>query len=132
MGTTNEARGARNAPASSGTLYAAVEVSRKRWVVAIHAPDAGEVGLHAIPAADTAALAGLMDRARDAVQREHGLRPRVLCGYEAGYERASGSPAGSPGSGSKRSCSTPRACRRTAGRSGSRRTGWTRRGCSGR
>ena len=63
-----------------------MEVSRKRWVVAIHALDAGGVGLHAIPAADTAALAGLMDRARDAVQREHGLRPRVLCGYEAGYE----------------------------------------------
>ncbi len=86
MGTTNEAGGARNAPASSGTLYAVVEVSRKRWVVAIHAPDAGGVGLHAIPAADTAALAGLMDRARDALERERGLRPRVLCGYEAGYE----------------------------------------------
>ena len=27
-----------------------------------------------------------MDRARDALERQHGLRPRVLCGYEAGYE----------------------------------------------
>ena len=49
--------------------------------------NAGGIGLHAIPAADTAALAGLMDRAaRDALERERGLRPRVLCGYEAGYE----------------------------------------------
>ena len=86
MGTANEAGGARNAPGSNGTLYAAVEVSRKRWVVALHAPDAGGIGLHAIPAADTAALAGLMDRTRDALERERGLRPRVLCGYEAGYE----------------------------------------------
>ena len=86
MGTTNEAGGTRNAPASSGTIYAAVEVSRKSWTVALHTPDAGRIGLHTVPAADTAALAGLIDRARDALERGHGPRPRVLCGYEAGYE----------------------------------------------
>ena len=86
MGTTNEAGGTRNAPASSGTVYAAVEVSRKSWVVALHTGDTGRVALHTIPAADTAALAGLLHRARDALQRRHGPRPRVLCGYEAGYE----------------------------------------------
>ena len=86
MGTTNEAGGAWNAPTSGGTIYAAVEVSRKSWVVALHTPDTGRIGLHTVPAADTAALAGLMGRARDALERQHGLRPRVLCGYEAGYE----------------------------------------------
>ena len=86
MATLNEAGEARNAPASSGTIYAAVEVSRKSWTVALHAPDANRIGLHTVPAADTAALAGLIDRARDALERGHGLRPRVLCGYEAGYE----------------------------------------------
>ena len=86
MGTTNEAGGTRNAPASSGTIYAAVEVSRKSWTVALHTPDAGRIGLHTVPAADTAALAGLIDRARDALECGHGPRPRVLCGYEAGYE----------------------------------------------
>ena len=84
MATLNEAGGARNAPGR--TIYAAVEVSRKSWTVALHAPDAGRIGLHTVPAADTAALAGLMDRARDALEHRHGLRPRVLCGYEAGYE----------------------------------------------
>ena len=86
MGTTNEAGGTRNAPASIGTIYAAVEVSRKSWTVALHTPDAGRIGLHTVPAADTAALAGLIDRARDALECGHGPRPRVLCGYEAGYE----------------------------------------------
>ena len=86
MATTNEAGGTRNAPASSGTIYAAVEVSRKSWTVALHTPDAGRIGLHTVPAADTAALAGLIDRARDALECGHGPRPRVLCGYEAGYE----------------------------------------------
>ena len=86
MGTTNEAGGTRNASASSGTIYAAVEVSRKSWTVALHTPDAGRIGLHTVPAADTAALAGLIDRARDALECGHGPRPRVLCGYEAGYE----------------------------------------------
>ena len=77
--------GTRNAPASSGSLYAVVEVSRKRWVVALHAPDAGGIGLHAFPATDTAP-AGPMDRARDALEHERGLRPRAPCGYEAGCE----------------------------------------------
>ena len=86
MATTNEAGGTRNAPTSSGTIYAAVEVSRKSWTVALHTPDAGRIGLHTVPAADTAALAGLIDRARDVLECGHGPRPRVLCGYEAGYE----------------------------------------------
>ena len=86
MATLNEAGvdDARNA--AGHTIYAAVEVSRKSWVVALHTPDAGRIGLHTVPAADTAALAGLIDRARDALECGHGLRPRVLCGYEAGYE----------------------------------------------
>ena len=86
MATLHEAGtdGTRNA--AGHTIYAAVEVSRKSWTVALHAPDAGRIGLHTVPAADTAALAGLMDRARDTLERRHGLRPRVLCGYEAGYE----------------------------------------------
>ena len=86
MGKSNEAGvdEARNAPRC--TIYAAVEVSRKSWTVALQAPDAGRIGLHTVPAADATALAGLMDRARDALERERGSRPRVLCGYEAGYE----------------------------------------------
>ena len=84
MATSNEAMQAQNA--SGHTMYVAVEVSRKSWTVALHARNTGRIGIHTLPAADTAALAGLVDRARNALEREHGARPRVLCGYEAGYE----------------------------------------------
>ncbi len=84
MATSNEAVQAQNA--SGHTMYVAVEVSRKSWTIALHARNTGRIGIHTLPAADTAALAGLVDRARDALEREHGARPRVLCGYEAGYE----------------------------------------------
>ena len=84
MATSNEAVQAQNP--SGHTMYVAVEVSRKSWTVALHARNTGRIGIHTLPAADTAALAGVVDRARDALEREHGARPRVLCGYEAGYE----------------------------------------------
>ena len=56
MATLHEAGtdGARNA--AGHTIYAAVEVSRKSWTVALHTPDAGRIGLHTVPAADTAAV----------------------------------------------------------------------------
>ncbi len=73
--------------AREGTVYVAVEVSRKSWVVGVHAPDSGGgVGLHRLPAADVAGLAALIERAREAPDRAPGERPRVLCAYEAGYE----------------------------------------------
>ena len=84
MTTSNEAVQAQNA--SGHTIYVAVEVSRKIWTVALHARNTGRIGVRTLPAADTAALAGLVDQARNALEREHGARPRVLCSYEAGYE----------------------------------------------
>ena len=88
MATLNEAGQARNAAGHTlgHTIYAAVEVSRKSWTVALHTRNTGRIGLHTVPAANTAALAGLIDRAREALERGRGPRPRVLCGYEAGYE----------------------------------------------
>ena len=81
MATSNEAVQAQNAPGH--TMCVAVEVSRKSWTIALHARNTGRIGIHTLPAADTAALVGLVDRARDALEREHGARPRVLCGYAA-------------------------------------------------
>ena len=84
MGTMCERGGA--AGAANRTIYAAVEVSRKSWVVGLHAPNATGIGVHVIPAADVDALAGLFDRARARLERGEGVPSRVLCGYEAGYE----------------------------------------------
>lgn len=45
------------------TLYAAVEVSRKSWVVGLLAPGARRVALHCIPPADVSALTALAEHA---------------------------------------------------------------------
>ena len=84
MGATSETGGARNPP--DHTIHAAVEVSRKSWVVGVRAPDTGRIETHTVAAADADALTGLLDRARETLERRRGFRPRVLCAYEAGYE----------------------------------------------
>ena len=83
MGATSETGGTRNPP--DHTIHAAVEVSRKSWVVGVRAPDTGRIETHTVAAADADALTGLLDRARETLERR-GVRPRVLCAYEAGYE----------------------------------------------
>ena len=52
----------------------------------LHVPNATGIDVRVIPAADVDALAGLIDRARARLEPGGGVRSRVLCGYEAGYE----------------------------------------------
>ena len=80
MATSNEAVQAQNP--SGHTMYVAVEVSRRAGRSPSTPGTRPDRDPHP-PAADTAALAGVVDRARDALEREHGVRPRVLCGYAA-------------------------------------------------
>ena len=78
---TNDDTGSRGS-AREGTVYVAVEVSRKSWVVGVHVPElGGGVGLHHLPAADVAGLAALIGRARETRGHDPSARPRVLCGY---------------------------------------------------
>ena len=65
------------------TLYVAVEVSDKSWVVGIGTPaDPGKVGMHTLAPADTD---GLVAKIGKACARA-GDPSRVLLTYEAGYE----------------------------------------------
>ena len=70
------------------TIYVAVEISLKSWIVGVHCPDAsgGSVSIHTLAAADTAGLLDLVGSVRKRVAREVGARPRVMLTYEAGYE----------------------------------------------
>ena len=68
------------------TIHVAVEVSRKSWTVGLRAPGASRIELHSIPAADTVALDALIGQASEALRHDDGVEPRVVCGYEAGYE----------------------------------------------
>ena len=65
------------------TLYVAVEVSGKSWVIGIGAPEEpGKVGMHTLAPADTGALVAKIGKAC----ARFGDPCRVLLTYEAGYE----------------------------------------------
>ncbi|MDE0101686.1 MAG: IS110 family transposase [Bryobacterales bacterium] len=83
MPATNEA--AAPACAEHNTLYVAIEISRKSWVVGIKSP-ASEIGLHSLGPADKEGLRDLIDSQRAKAERALDREVRVLCCYEAGYE----------------------------------------------
>lgn len=70
----------------NNTVYVAVEISRKSWVVGIKSPTRDRIGLHALQAADTDALKTLIEGQQVKAERTLGQQVRVLCCYEAGYE----------------------------------------------
>ena len=84
MPATNEA--VARAGAESSTLYVAIEISAKSWVVGINSPTSARIGLHSLGAADVDALRELVERQRAKAERALGGDVRVLCCYEAGYE----------------------------------------------
>lgn len=76
------------APAGTehSTLYVAVEVSRKSWVVGLKSPLGERIGLHSIGAADVEGLKGLVEHHRAKAERATDREVRTVCCYEAGYE----------------------------------------------
>ncbi len=74
------------AGAEASTLYVAVEVSRKGWVVGLKSPLGEKIGLHTLGAADVAGLKGLLEKHRSRAERALGRGVEVRVCYEAGYE----------------------------------------------
>ena len=74
------------AGAERSTLYVAIEISAKSWVVGIKDPTSERIGLHWLGAADVNGLRDLVERQRAKAERALGCEVRVLCCYEAGYE----------------------------------------------
>ncbi len=66
------------------TLYLAIEISRKSWVVGIKSPASERIGMHALEAADVEGLRDLMGRHRAGAERALGQEVRVLCCYHTG------------------------------------------------
>ena len=64
------------------TLYVAIEISRKSWVVGIKSPTGERISMHSLEPADVKGLSDLIERHRAGANHE----VRVLCCYEAGYE----------------------------------------------
>ena len=49
-------------------IFAAIELSKKSWMVAVQTPLSDKIGVHTLPAGDGAALLKLLARAR---RRDH-------------------------------------------------------------
>jgi transposase len=75
-----------SADAKPAPLFVALELSKARWVVALHAPDSDKVGLYRIDGGDTERLVTLIDAKRAHAEKKLGRAVRVVCCYEAGHD----------------------------------------------
>ena len=84
MSPTNET--VAPAGAEHNTLYVAIEISRKSWVVGVKSPAGEKIGLHSLGPADKEGLREVIEHQRAKAERALDREVRVLCCYEAGYE----------------------------------------------
>jgi transposase len=68
------------------TIFVAIELSRKSWLVTIHSPDKDRMSHHRVESEDHAGLLVLIDRIRERAVRALGGVPAVVSCYEAGYD----------------------------------------------
>ena len=67
-------------------IYAALELSKNSWLLAIQAPGRGNPSLHPIKGGDAERLMVKLDAARDRVVKVTGRTPTITLCYEAGYD----------------------------------------------
>ena len=72
--------------ANHGTIFVALELSRRTWLVTIHSPDRDRFSRHKVDGGDHAALLALIERVRERATRVLGFSPSVVSCYEAGYD----------------------------------------------
>ena len=70
----------------NGTIFVAIELSQKCWLVTIHSPERDRMSRHKLAGGDLAGLLSLIDKVQERAQRALGYRPSVVSCYEAGYD----------------------------------------------
>ncbi len=70
----------------SGTIFIAVELSQKTWVLTIHSPDRDGVSQPKLKGGDHTGLLRLISDLRERVRGKLGTMPAVVTCYEAGYD----------------------------------------------
>lgn len=68
------------------SIYAALELSKNSWLLAIQVPERDNPSLHTIKGGDTDGLMAKLDAARDRVVKLTGQTSTVTLCYEAGYD----------------------------------------------
>ncbi len=70
----------------SGTIFIAIELSQKNWVLTLHSPDRDGLSQPKLCGGDHAGLLRLIGDLRERVRRTLGTTPAVVTCYEAGYD----------------------------------------------
>ena len=114
-----------------GTIFVAIELSQKTWLVTLHSPDRDRISRRTLEGGDDAGLLALLEGVRPRVVGKLGTVPRVVTCYEAGYDgfwlhRLL------TAAGITNLVSIPRALRWNSGRGGPRRTASTANICCAR
>ena len=69
-----------------GTIFVAIELSQKTWLVTLHSPDKDKISRHRLEGGNHAELLALIDRIRERAAQALGGVPAVVSCYEAGYD----------------------------------------------
>lgn len=69
-----------------GTIFVAIELSQKSWLVTLHSPDRDRISRHKLEGGDHAALLALIEKVRSRAEQKLGGQLRVASCYEAGYD----------------------------------------------
>jgi transposase len=69
-----------------GTIFVAIELSQKTWLVTLHSPDKDKMSRHKLEGGNHAELLALIGRVRERAARALGGAPAVVSCYEAGYD----------------------------------------------
>ena len=69
-----------------GTIFIAIELSQKTWLVTLHSPDRERISRHKLSGGDHTGLLALIDKVRARATEKLGSAPRVVSCYEAGYD----------------------------------------------
>ncbi len=71
---------------SDQSIYAALELSKNSWLLAIQVPGRDNASLYPITGGNAEGLMAKLDAARDRVAKVTGQTPKVTLCYEAGYD----------------------------------------------
>ena len=69
-----------------GTIFVAIELSQRSWLVTLHSPDRDRISRHKLEGGDHAALLALIGKSRSRAEQKLGSAVRVASCYEAGYD----------------------------------------------
>ena len=71
---------------STVSVYAAIELSKSTWLVAVLSPSSDRVKLRQVRGGDTAALVGLLASTQADAAQIHGRPAKIVVCFEAGYD----------------------------------------------